>query len=197
MTFFGANLLTAIATAVLAVFATATAWYARRAYRAQSSQLDDQRKLNERQTPVLELQAEELRESLDERKREADDKSASQATKVTAWFEGVPGPHRVMGSEWGAMIRNASDLPVFDVRAFFYQVLEATPGGPWGPIDRSPAERAIRVLPPESDRHVGANANIQDAGSRGVAEYVVSIEFTDAAGNHWERDPRGALNPRS
>ena len=27
--------------------------------------------------------------------------------------------------------------------------------------------------------------------------YVVSVEFTDAAGSRWERDPRGALNPRS
>jgi hypothetical protein len=27
--------------------------------------------------------------------------------------------------------------------------------------------------------------------------YVVSVEFTDAAGNRWERDPRGALVPRS
>ena len=27
--------------------------------------------------------------------------------------------------------------------------------------------------------------------------YVVSISFTDAAGNRWERDPRGALIPRS
>ena len=27
--------------------------------------------------------------------------------------------------------------------------------------------------------------------------YAVSIEFTDASGNRWERDPRGALVPRS
>ena len=27
--------------------------------------------------------------------------------------------------------------------------------------------------------------------------YAVSIEFTDAAGNRWERDPRGALVPRT
>jgi hypothetical protein len=39
--------------------------------RIQSEQLDEQRKLNKEQTRVLALQAEELRESLAERKREA------------------------------------------------------------------------------------------------------------------------------
>ena len=69
--------ITAIATAILAAFAIITAIYAVRAFREQSQEVSDeaemlciqsdqfaeQRKINERQTGVLALQAAELRES--------------------------------------------------------------------------------------------------------------------------------------
>jgi hypothetical protein len=88
--------ITGVATAVLAVFAIVTAWYARQAFRkqsqevgdqasmlkVQSKQLTQQRKINARQTKVLKLQARELRESLDERKREAEQRKIAQAAKV-------------------------------------------------------------------------------------------------------------------
>jgi hypothetical protein len=54
---------------------------------------------------------------------------------------------------WGAYIRNASDLPILDVRVSFYYIQE---------------KRTSQAF-----------------------------EFTDAAGNRWERDPRGTLVPRS
>lgn len=80
-----ATQMTAVATAVLAAFAIVTAFYAVRAFRkqsqevsdqaemlrVQSEQLTEQRKINERQTEVLALQAAELRESFAERKRDA------------------------------------------------------------------------------------------------------------------------------
>ena len=67
----------------------------------QSGQLDEQRKLTNLQTPVLELQAAELRESLDERKREAEQRERdakqrerdakqrrrAQASQVFMWEE--------------------------------------------------------------------------------------------------------------
>jgi len=37
--------------------------------------------------------------------------------------------------------------------------------------------------------------NMMDQVSDDV--YAVGIRFTDAAGNQWERDPRGALIPRT
>lgn len=64
--------ITAIATAALALFAIVTAVFAIFAFRKQSKEVRDQallnvqseqRKINERQTEVLELQATELRES--------------------------------------------------------------------------------------------------------------------------------------
>jgi hypothetical protein len=118
--------ITAIATVVLAVFAILTAFYPRQAsrkqsqkvraqaemLRAQSGQPGDQRKINAEQTTVLELQAAELNESLRERIRDAGERRSAQAARVIASFALNPG--RI----WGALIRNASDLPVLDVRTF-------------------------------------------------------------------------------
>ncbi len=114
---------TAVATIVLAVFAIVTAVFAFLAFRAQSSevttlrgQLEDQKELNPKQTPVLELQARELRESIDERKRDAEDQRQSQANKVAAWFglkdfgpvQFSSGPRGPSLQLWGAFIRNDS-----------------------------------------------------------------------------------------
>jgi hypothetical protein len=117
MSLLGATILTAIATAVLAVFAIITAWYARKAFIKQSQevraiesqvadgqqltrqqgelikiqagqlealrgQLEEQRKASIAQAEVLELQAAELRESLAERTRQAEQARSAQAARV-------------------------------------------------------------------------------------------------------------------
>jgi hypothetical protein len=97
--------ITAIATTVLAVFAIITAWYARKAFLKQSQevrdqaemlqvqaerletyrkQVDEQHKINATYGGVLELQAREIRASLEERKHAAEEERRSQAAKVTA-----------------------------------------------------------------------------------------------------------------
>jgi len=48
----------------------------------QSEQLAEQRKINEKQTVVLELQANELKESREERERKAEQRKKAQAAKV-------------------------------------------------------------------------------------------------------------------
>lgn len=200
--------LTAVATLALAILALATAALAYLAWRKQSREVSDQakmlsvqaeqlelqRKTSVKQAEVLELQAKELRESLDERQREAGERQRSQATKVTAWF-GLAKPG---GGQWGAWIRNGSDLPVFDVRTFFHHVHEIQTGSRWEPVMRGSLMDEIRVLPPQADRFFDIPLEIK----RHVIEcddsvFIVSIEFTDASGNRWERDPRGALNPRN
>jgi ABC-type multidrug transport system fused ATPase/permease subunit len=84
---------TAIATGILAIFAVVTAWYARRAFREQSdevrtlkAQLEDQEGLTANQTSVLELQAKELQESIEERRRDRAEKERRQAIQVAAWM---------------------------------------------------------------------------------------------------------------
>lgn len=217
-----ATQVSAVATAVLAAFAIVTAVFAILAFRKQSAevatlqgqardqseqlglqrtQLDEQRKINEKQTSVLELQAQELRESLDERKREAEQRHQGQAARVTAWLDLAQSsdPDLAARAGFGAYIRNASDLPVFDVRAFFFFVDEIQPGGDWQPAARGGPVERVRVLPPREDRWVGMPEKVRGMfpGEVTKRSCVVGIEFTDAAGNKWERDPRGALIPRS
>ena len=135
--------ITAIAIAVLALFAFITAYYARKAFLKQSKELSDQasmlevqseqRKVNAEQIRVRGLQAAELRESLAERKREADERRRAQAARVFIWQEyreGNPGqyeappdyiallgplPHGESRPLMVAHVKNTSDQPVYDL----------------------------------------------------------------------------------
>jgi hypothetical protein len=222
MSLLAATQVTAVATAVLAFFAVVAAVFAGLAFRKQSTevttlqrqaqdqseqlglqrtQFDEQRKINEKQTGVLELQAQELRESLGERKREAEERRQGQAAKIAAWLAHAEASDPVLAAMvgWGAYVRNASDLPVFDVKVCFHYVSEEPDHSSWaphllgGPVDK------IRVIPPQDDRFAGMPKEVQDVAQPRLddSNCVVSIEFTDAAGNKWERDPRGALLPLS
>ena len=208
-----ATQLTAIATAVLAVFAILTGIYAIRAFRKQSketndqakmlkvqsdrlevyrTQVDEQREINDARGKVLELQAREIRASLEQRERSADEERRSQAVRVTAWFAEDP------KGLWGARVCNESDLPVVDIRTFFNFIAEKWPGGDWEPQLRGGPVEKIRLLPPRTDRFIKIPEQVRNQMSEvSDSVYAVSIEFTDAAGNRWERDPRGALVPRS
>jgi hypothetical protein len=185
----------------LLVGAAVTAFFAGRAFSTQSKQLRDQQKINEGLAEVLPLQARELRESIDERKRLSEDQRRAQANKVAAWFDylaSLPlqgGPPLVAG--WGAKILNASDLPILDVTTTFYFVSDPGTGQPWTPIDRGHAMERILVLPPGEEQFIPIPeviANMIKTIGREV--YVVGIEFTDAAGYRWERDARGSLQDR-
>lgn len=138
MSLTGATLFIAIATTVLAVGSGVTALYAVRAFKKQSAavadgremlgkqnemlevqsnrlevyrkQVDDQHKINEEYGTVLDLQAREIRASLEERKQAAEEERRSQAAKVTAWLA-----RSDAADTWEARIRNASDLRCPDV----------------------------------------------------------------------------------
>ena len=127
--------ITAIATAMLAVFAIVTAWYARRAFlkqsqevsdqaamlRLQSEQLDEQRKLNKEETRVLALQAEELRESLAERKREAVERRNAQAAQVHIALEmGDTSPGGGPAVEATVVNANERQQPIYDVKLYWH-----------------------------------------------------------------------------
>jgi hypothetical protein len=215
-----ATQLTAIATAVLATFAIVTAVFAFLAFRKQSDavrdgremigqqkdmlevqsnrletyrhQVDEQRQVYAAWVETLELEAREIRASLEQRKNAAEQERRSQAEKVTAWF----GEER--HGIWGAHIRNGSGLPVIDVRVFFYYIAEKTPSGDWEPVPRGAPTKRIRIIPPQTDRFFPIpeqTMSMMDQVSDDI--YAVGIWFTDAAGNRWERDARGALLPRS
>ncbi len=202
--------LTAVATSVLAVAAIAAAILAGRAFRKQSQVLRAlERQMKDEQLRVasgklelqfqvasgqLELQRHQLEEQHEANARRADEQRKRQAALVTAWFA----EEREGTSLWGACIRNASGLPIRDVRTFFHSVDDKGESGDWdsrtlgGPVEK------IRVVPPGADCFVMVPRNIRGhMGDITESAYVVSIEFVDAAGNEWERDPRGALVSRT
>lgn len=164
----------------------------------QRQQLDEQRQVNARQVEVLELQAEELRASREQRERGAEEQRRKQAARVTAWFSSEETPAGFVG---GARIRNASDQPVYDVRVFFHLLHEVgsghVPVGQAGP----PPRETTPVVPSGEDRFIPIPAIVQQTlfgtATANDRTCAVSIEFTDAAGNRWTRDPRGALVPGS
>jgi len=124
----------------------------------QHAAIEDQIRANARQAEVAELQTEELRESLAERNRALEEQRRSQPSKLTAWF-GAYSPREMdvvaavpTGVSLGAIIRNASDLPVLDIRAFFYYVDEAQPGAQWQPVMRGGPVERIRLFPPALGR---------------------------------------------
>ena len=186
--------ITAIATAGLAVFAIVTAIYAIRAFRkqskevsdqaemlkVQSQQLAEQRKLNEEQLGVLALQATELRESLDQRKREAETRRKAQASRVYMWQERAPKETFDSPSEVRALARNASDQPVYDAELYWRH-------GSAGHGDPNP-EPLGAIMPDSetfSDREFPDDSNMDACGA--------ILRFRDAAGIKWIRRPDGGL----
>jgi hypothetical protein len=78
------------------------------------------------------------------------------------------------------------------VRTVFYKVDKDRPDSRAFPI------RALTVenLPPQQDWFNKIPLDGPDLEIK-EGDYTVSIAFTDAAGNRWERDPLGTLNLQS
>jgi hypothetical protein len=137
--------------------------------------------------------------------READRRA--QARRVTAWFAyyykatGDPAPLAVglpLGSAaWGGVVKNASDLPIFDVRLFYFRVNDPRDGSPWTTAQVYASVDIIRVVPADQARAQELPARVSDL-YEGCNDdvYVVGIEFTDADGVRWYRNERAVLEPR-
>jgi cbb3-type cytochrome oxidase subunit 3 len=142
--------ITAIATAVLAVFAIVTAAFAVLAFRKQSKEVSDQalmlelqseqlaeqRKVNAEQIRVLGLQAAELRESLAERKREAAERRRAQASRI--FISAEPSPEgSVPIDSFLVHIVNTSQQPIYHL-IFFWRdgtgEWNEPPGPPGHPV---------------------------------------------------------------
>jgi hypothetical protein len=200
--------ITAITTAILAIGAAFTAVFAYLAFRKQSEevkeqsemlrvqsgqldaqrdQLYEQQKINVKQTGVLELQARELRESLDARKREAAERRRAQASKVFIWEERTLGPTTITqtpgatGQDWWvtAHVSNTSDQPVYDLE-FRWQQGAALSGQP---------DHIAQLLPGAEVQ----KARIAPLGAE-VIHFGAVLRFRDAAGVNWLRRPDGELS---
>jgi hypothetical protein len=214
-----ATIVLAVATILLAVGAFFTVLYAKRAFKDQSKELqtladqlevsreqfDEQKRLNVRQTDVLDLQQQDLRESLEQRQ-------LAQAALIYVTNDYFSGRSSGSSEELiagrtakpptvTATIYNASPQPIYDVRVMWMDARDLKEAGDLDFLHTiRPGEHGVaeRELPP---------------GGRSDAAIPVAY-FRDAAGRRWTLlqdgyldrvepgngpDPRGAImrTPRS
>ncbi len=150
----------------------------------QGRQLDGQRKASAGQAKVLELQADELRDSLAERQRAAEEQRKAQASKVfIVEAEGLSGPPGGPSAVPFVVARavNSSDQPVYDVE-FYWRRGSAGYGEPnpepLGILMPGEREEKSRDFPGETDMAVSG----------------AILRFRDSAGVRWIRRPDGGLS---
>ena len=152
------------------------------------AQLAEQRKAVAAQAEVLELQAVELRESLDERKREAEGMRSAQASRVFLTLNLTPLDLRVMVTGQSPPVRltaeivNTSDQPAYAAQIFW--PLGAMLSYAWAPNP----ERLGEVLP---GKRTSTMREYPFDWNRDLSE--LAVRFTDAAGVRWLRRPEGYL----
>ena len=190
--------LTAWATLGLAVFAVVTAWYARRAFLEQESQVTeirkqvkDQETLNEKQLPVLEGQQAELQAAREERERGAKERREAYVRRVFIWQEGrldtavlsqaqlttgaMPGQDSVI------KVRNSSEVPAYDVTLVWWI------NGSMVNLEKL----ATPVMPgPE-----GAQGTWRITLGADPTTIEITGFMRDANGNRWRIKPDGRYEP--
>jgi hypothetical protein len=123
----------------------------------------------------------------------------AQANRITAWF-GKFEEHRIdkdiaeSVDIWGAYIQNSSDLPILDVRIFFYWVNDPRDGSEWTTELRYASVEKFRVIPPGKTRNLELPQRVRTMAQKCNDDvYLVAVEFTDASGAHWKRNEYGSL----
>jgi hypothetical protein len=182
--------ITAIATAVLAVFAIVTAYYARKAFLKQSQevraierQVKDQEELTRQQAELLGIQSGQLKlqqQQLDEQRAE---RRRAQATRILISAEPRPDPRTSESagpiSTSYVTVRNTSSQPIYDLRFLFRES-----DGEWTQLSDPPDQADVLMPGKQYDYPVDVEipyvAFIADPSL--VAAGVV---FRDASGVHW------------
>jgi hypothetical protein len=125
----------------------------------------------------------------------AGDRRSAQAARVAAWYglwqHGSVTPnvfmeHPAPEPAWGAFLRNASDLPVYDVVVTFHF-----------PGSGGSADTFIKAVLPPSDAPIHVKiegiALRLHSNARMDVYNRVEIEFTDTQGARWHRGVNGRL----
>ncbi len=135
------------------------------------------------------------------RRQREDAQRRAQASRVAAWYgrwsSVVKGPGMAADprewARWGAIISNASELPVYNVRVSFCLAVDPSAGLSWRHGERYLG--ALRLVPP-GEEHVEMPDHLRADEANGSEQtWLVAIEFTDASGSRWLRDPQGRLEP--
>jgi hypothetical protein len=149
---------------------------------------------------LLLIESHRDRQAEEERKARAETEKSQQAGKVAGWYGSweadQPDPLGPPEYEaWGAILRNGSDLPVFDLRVSF--CVDPGTGASWrSGVRWTSSADDLKVLPPGDMRaQIRADIRTQELQRTLKPDWLISIEFTDAAGVRWVREPRGGLVP--
>src|ERR1700722_13202927 len=172
--------ITAVAAVVIGVGVLIAAWSARQSLRAQ-------REVTAKLAETLELQAKELRQSMDERRR-------AQACQVFIELERIGTPPEPEGkpSRAGATVHNASGQPIYDLY-LIWQLGTVRMGRPDPTARLLPGRNVYFERYPEP----GSNGTAPDAST-----LTAFLTFRDASGIRWTVREDGTLsdlapNPRS
>lgn len=148
---------------------------------------------------VYNIESERDERTAEERRVRFEAERRGQADKIAAWYAWLPQHHS--GNPgidfrtpfgWSAFVRNASDLPIYDVDVEFYYVVPDAPDGNVpgrrGTIDRIP------VLPPQDEvAKIAPSEMLDQVAAEAQDNHAVAIEFRDATGTRWRRDIYGKL----
>jgi hypothetical protein len=169
--------LTAAATGLLALFAVVTAWYARKAFREQSTEVG-----------ILQRQADAQQ---DELVRQADERRREQAARIYVTANLLPGNKASAGTEavagrgartpvLAAAVHNTSGQPVYDVRVHWVDLDSGTQAG---------AEDELGTIGPGEQRRIDRTV----PGTVAPADFTLVAYFRDAAAFRWTLTPAGHL----
>jgi len=124
---------------------------------------------------------------------------AAQAAEVAAWCGRTKAETSIFSDgsdtwpEWGAVIRNASGLPVYGLRVWYCDPADPAPGSDLRTLRWYESSELSEVLPP-GDTLVSPPREITKQRAAGGHErWLIAVEFTDAAGTRWLRGPLGKL----
>lgn len=134
-------------------------------------------------TRVLKQNDEAIARSMDVQKQENERAHRSQAERVSAFIKRNP-QHAYSGDEFRLVIQNASDQPIWKVKARHWSLKNT--------IAIDVFER--RIIPPGTDDGIDVGNAINHAirmEKAGDFHQPVDIWFTDNAGQNWHRPASG------
>ncbi|MEU4693193.1 hypothetical protein [Actinoplanes sp. NPDC023714] len=137
---------------------------------------------------------ESARDRLSENDRAAREEEAEkeQAAKVACWLEPSGQKVRIAGSDTSRfliLLRNASDLPVYDLIAYYCY--------PDGDAYKVVDEYVRPVLAPDATDKIDPPTKLlYKVGTEAMARGRAALTFRDAGGRSWWRHPDGRLERR-
>jgi hypothetical protein len=168
-----------LATWVQDVVIALTAVYAVKAFRKQSEELKSNQKFNEKQSTVLDLQANELRVARADRHRD----QASRVFMDYYMHRNRDSRNQVSDSEDSlqVIVTNTSDRPIYDVNIHWNTDL-ISPAWSYSAQHLRPDHRCSETQSwPTSEKSTGVNP---------------TISFRDSFGAHWDCTKSGILTER-